>query len=85
MKFLAFLYLLLLAGCVTTYHAEREMDGARTVMDVRTWREFQGGIKIHYNRETGTFDLEAGEVTSGSETEAIRDIVVSLAPGIRND
>ena len=74
------LILLMTAGCVTTYSAERTIDGATTNIDVRTWREFPGGIKIHYNRETGTFDLEAGEVTSGSETDAIRDIVLALRP-----
>ena len=74
------LILLLTAGCVTTYEASRTIDGAQTNIKVRTWREFPGGIKIIYNREMGVFELEAGEITSGSEVEAIRDIIYAVRP-----
>lgn len=57
----------ILAGCATTYEAERTNPetGTFTKLKVKSNREFQGGVKIYYNRETGTFELQAGEVTTG--------------------
>lgn len=80
MKIILILMLLVLSGCVTTYHAERRADGVETKIDIRTWREFPGGIVIHYNRETGQFDVEAGEVRSGSEAQAMRDVILGILP-----
>ena len=70
--------LLLLSGCATTYHAERISDGTTTLLDVKSYREFPGGIEIVYNRETGQFELSAGDVQNGDD--AIRDVVLGLLP-----
>ena len=60
---LAALVTMILTGCATTYEAERtdQNAGTETKLTVRTYREFPGGIKIVYNRETGKFELQAGE------------------------
>jgi len=80
--FLLLTIIFALSGCVTTYEAERVNPdtGTLTKMKVHSYREFNGGIKIRYNRSTGTFDLEAGEVSNGGDVEAVRDIILSIAP-----
>ena len=76
--------LAVLSGCATTYRAERidnglDGDGATTVLEVRSYREFPGGIRIEYDRATGQFLLDAGEVRNGNEA-----LVLGLLPLINN-
>ena len=69
----------LLSGCATTYTAT---VGDKSI-DIRTYREFPGGIRFDYNATTGELTLEAGEVTKGGEVEAMRDVVLGILPMIR--
>ena len=80
MKFLLVL-LLCLTGCATTYHAERSNPdtGSYTVLDVKSYREFPGGIVIDYDAATGTFRLNAGEVADTS-ADAMRDVILGVLP-----
>ena len=65
-------------GCATVYHAERvdPDSGARTTIDVKSYREFKGGIAIDYNRDTGAFELEAGEVNRG--VSPLEDVAAAI-------
>lgn len=89
MKFLIIILLaVILAGCATTYHAERtDTNGNKVTLDVKSHREFTGGITITYNRETGHFELTAGDVTTGSSPleDAAASAIISLIPTIREN
>jgi len=82
-KIILIILLLALTGCATTYTASRTVDGATTDISVKTYREFPGGIEIKYNRETGAFELKAGEVTNGGDVEAMRDVILGVLPLIQ--
>jgi len=71
---------LVLAGCATTYNAT---VGDKS-LEIKTYREFPGGIKFDYDASTGRLTLEAGEVSNGTDvaTTAIRDVVLALVPTI---
>jgi len=83
MKFLLITILMfVLAGCATTYDAERtNPDGTLTKLMVKSYREFPGGIEIVYNRETGQFELKAGEVTNGME--GFSEVLLKMIPLIQ--
>lgn len=69
----------LLGGCATTYDAQRiETGGVTTTLHVRTYREFPGGVDIHYDREAGQFDVQAGEVANGDD--AMAEVILRLLP-----
>ena len=77
------LYCVTLFGCATSYHASRtDTDGHTVVLDVKSYREFPGGVDIKYNRETGAFELHAGEVRDDS-AEAMRDVILGVLPLIK--
>jgi hypothetical protein len=80
--FLILAIMVLLGGCATTYHAERRNadDGSYTVLDVKSRREFSGGVTIHYNKETGTFDLAAGDVSNGYSP--LEEMAANLIPAL---
>ena len=87
MKIIIALLIILVAttGCATKYHAERTspFDGATVVLDVKSYREFKGGVQIKYNRELGVFELQAGEVTNDG-AEAMRDVILGVLPLINS-
>lgn len=69
-----------LGGCATTYRAERidAEAGVTTNVSVRTYREFPGGVQIHYDRDAGKFDVEAGKVQNGND--AMAEVILGLLP-----
>jgi hypothetical protein len=82
--FMLILAAILLSGCATKYIASRtDGEGVETNLSVTTYREFQGGIQIVYNRTTGQFELQAGEVTNGGQAEAMRDVILGVLPLIQ--
>ena len=70
---------IILPGCATEYHARRydPATEATITIDVKSYREFPGGISIYYDRKIGNFVLKAGEVDNN---DAVRDIVMGLLP-----
>lgn len=73
--------LLLLSGCATTYSVERTSEeGVTTKLTVKSYREFPGGIAVKYDRETGGFELQAGEVRNDEQLSALARALIPLIP-----
>jgi hypothetical protein len=65
---LSLLLVAFLTGCATSYQASRtDPDtGIVTTINIKSYREFEGGISIIYNRDAGAFEIQAGEVSTGT-------------------
>lgn len=72
----------IISGCATTYTVERTdpETGATTSLTVKSYREFPGGIDVSYNRETGSFDLQAGEVSNDKQMASLIAAILPLIP-----
>ena len=68
----------LVSGCATTYTIERtDESGVSTSLTVKSYREFPGGIDVKYNREDGSFELVAGEVSTDRQ---FAEVLAALSP-----
>ena len=77
MKYLILLFLVILTGCATgvsTYKYTHLADGSTSV-EVKSANEI-GTMKMGINRETGTLEVEIGDLSKKSDT-------VEVVNGIR--
>lgn len=79
---IAILALTFLSGCATKYHATRSDGSTTTEITVRSYREFDGGINIIYNRKKGEFELSAGKVTTATSPleQAAAELIMRSIP-----
>lgn len=71
-----------LSACGTTYHLQADPNtGKITTLDIKSRREFENGLTVRYNRETGSFEFVAGSVSQGvSPLEVAAAGIVSSLP-----
>jgi hypothetical protein len=76
----AILALVFLTGCATTYELERCEDGVCYHAKIRSYREFQNGAVVRYDKHAGTFEFEAGKVSTAVSPleEGVANLLMAL-------
>jgi hypothetical protein len=74
---LVILAAIMLASCATTYQINADPNtGKITSLNVSSRREFENGLLVEYDKESGNFKFAAGKVSDGSS--ALEDAAAAL-------